>query len=168
MLYFTSISAANAALFEQFTRVCKDLLMKSGVDPETIDYYYQDGVADGKNGSYCGPYMSCLISSRQPGSSEPHYHFAIYNLIGTPNLRVIFYDVMTKNGEATVEYITRQDELKQLTFEFAPIVQPGDDEPTLVMPFGYLSGIFAGFLQATSDLTKNPDYDPDGTMNQEG
>ena len=160
MMIFRNIDLVKEYVFYCFIGICQGILVKSGIDPDTIMMQFEN-IDAGVNGNT----DACCITT---GSiKEPKNQFIIYKGIDNDVIRVMMSNINVGDQNATVDFIVRYDEeTMKVSFEFAPIVQPDEKSPDAVS-FAWLVGMFSGYLTNVMEETDLTKFGTDSTDGEE-
>lgn len=150
MMIFRNIDLVKEYVFYCFIGICQGVLVKSGIDPNTIMMQFENVSSDVNGDS-----DACCITTGS--AKEQKDQFIIYKGIDNDVIRVMISNINVGDQNAMVDFLVRYDEeTMKVSFEFAPIVQPDKKSPDAVS-FAWLVGMFSGYLtnvMEDTDLTK--------------
>jgi hypothetical protein len=152
MIQVATIEIAKELVMRDLIRCACNTIVDSGVNPDNIDTFYCQ-----THNENTGDRIGCMITI----NNVPK--FTISRSLDANVVHVVIEELNTENGAASFDFIIKFDkETCMGRFEFAEIVAPSEHEIKLMLPYKYLSGMFAGYLTALQEhmmLVELPDID---------
>lgn len=152
MIQVATIEIAMELIMRDLIRYACNIIVDSGINPENIDTFYCQ-----THNENTGDWIGCMITT----NNVPK--FTISRSLKTNVVRVVIEELNTENGAASFDFMIIFDRDTCMgCFEFAEIVAPSERELKMMLPYKYLSGMFAGYLTALQEhmmLVELPDID---------
>lgn len=158
--YFMTPDTARNQTYHEIIHACYSMLRQS-IDVNTTDIRMEHGEMDNELN---GRAEFCIIGTKPNDTlvTNTKPHFTIYNMLDHNVIRVMMQCCMTSNGPAIVDFIVQHnEEYGSVAYEFAIIAQPEiSTEPTMLMPFNYITGYIGGALKAFAEFSTPEQVDP--------
>lgn len=158
--YFMTPNTARNQTYHEIIHACYSMLRQS-IDVNTTDIRMDHGEIENELN---GRAEFCIISTKPNGApvTDAKPHFTIYNMLRGNVIRVMMQCCMTSDGPAIVDFIVQHNEEEgSVAYEFAIVAKPEiSTEPTMLMPFNYITGYIGGALKAFSEFSEPEQVDP--------